>query len=198
MSSALPESSEISDLNSDIFNAELVESLPLPSIQISSSSKNVTRTSWVWSHMPGPTDTVYCKLGSNVVLWRCKYCTSEYQIRGGTTHIRRHLNKKHSVFESERPTIIARQLGIQTAIQHAQESRSKCCRVDVNINQGELKQLLIRWIVGSSISFRMIESSQFRNLLYFLNPNINEALPVSQSTIQIWTVEAYTAEKTQV
>lgn len=46
MSSALPESSEISDLNSDIFNSQLVESLPLPSIQSSSSSKNATRTSW--------------------------------------------------------------------------------------------------------------------------------------------------------
>ena len=84
--------------------------------------------------MPSSIDTVYCKLGSNVVLWRCKYCTSEYQIRGGTAHIRRHLNKEHSVFESERPTIIARQLSIQTAIQHAQESQSKRRRVDVNIN----------------------------------------------------------------
>lgn len=44
----------------------------------------------------------------------------------------------------------------------------------------------------------MIESSQFRNLLYFLNPNINKALPMSHSTIKIWTVEAYTAEKTRV
>ena len=125
MSSALPESSEFSDLNSDIFNSQSAEPLPPPSIQSSSSSsKNITRTSWVWSHMPGSIDTIYYRSGSKIVLWRCKYCTSEYPIRGGTAHIGRHLNKKHSVFESERPAIIARQLSIQTAIQHAQESQS--------------------------------------------------------------------------
>jgi hypothetical protein len=63
---------------------------------------------------------IYYRSGSKIVLWRCKYCTSEYPIRGGTAHIGRHLNKEHLVFESERPAIIARQLSIQTAIQHAQ------------------------------------------------------------------------------
>jgi hypothetical protein len=147
--------------------------------------------------MPGPSNTVYSK--EHHVYWRCQYCPREYKESGGTTIIANHL-KTHDIFDTQKgQRATNQQLSILTAFQHGEQSQAKRRRIiDNSINPATLKQVLVRWIARCSVSFRMIERSEFRDLLYLLNPDINTWLPTSHVTIQNWTMEAYQYEKLQV
>jgi hypothetical protein len=60
--------------------------------------------------------------------------------------------------------------------QQGEESQYKRRRLNSlpsSINPATLEQLFIRWISRCSIGFRMAERSEFRDLLFFLNPRIN-------------------------
>jgi hypothetical protein len=203
MTSPAPGSSALSDLYPESFISPELSSLPPPStLQSTSSMTNTTvkkrpRTSWVWQHMPGPLNTVYFK--EHHVYWRCQYCPREYKESGGTTIIANHL-KTHDIFDTQKgQRATNQQLSILTAFQHGEQSQAKRRRIiDNSINPATLKQVLVRWIARCSVSFRMIERSEFRDLLYLLNPDINTWLPTSHVTIQNWTMEAYQYEKLQV
>jgi hypothetical protein len=203
MTSPAPGSSALSDLYPESFISPELSSLPPPStLQSTSSMTNTTvkkrpRTSWVWQHMPGPSNTVYFK--EHHVYWRCQYCPREYKESGGTTIIANHL-KTHDIFDTQKgQRATNQQLSILTAFQHGEQSQAKRRRIiDNSINPATLKQVLVRWIARCSVSFRMIERSEFRDLLYLLNPDINTWLPTSHVTIQNWTMEAYQYEKLQV
>jgi hypothetical protein len=146
--------------------------------------------------MPGPSNTLYYK--EQWVCWRCQYCPREYRESGGTTVIANHL-KTHEVYDEKYGKATNQQLSILRAFQHGEDSQAKRRRVtDNSINPATLQQVLIRWIARCSVSFRMIERSEFRDLLYLLNPDINTWLPTSHTTIQSWTMEAYQNEKLHI
>jgi hypothetical protein len=44
----------------------------------------------------------------------------------------------------------------------------------------------------------MVEIEEFRALLLYLNPAIDNFLPSSYTTIQLWTIRMYTAEKLRI
>jgi hypothetical protein len=160
------------------------------------STKKRPRTSWVWQHMPGPSNTVYHK--DQCVYWRCQYCPREYRESGGTTVIANHL-KTHQVYIQEAQKATNQQLNILTAFQHGEQSQAKRRRIaDSSFDSATFRQVLIRWVTRCSVSFRMIERPEFRDLLYLLNPDINTWLPASHTTIQAWTTEAYQDEKLRV
>lgn len=96
-------------------------------------------------------------------------------------------------------TATNQQLNILTAFQHREHSQAKLRRIaDDSFNLATLKQVLVRWITRCSVSFRMNERLEFRDVLYLLNPNINTWLPASHTTVQAWTMEAYREEKLRV
>jgi hypothetical protein len=57
------------------------------------------------------------------------------------------------------------------------------------------KILLIRWIVCCYISFFQIENIYFRELLFFLSPQLIELLPKARSTIRKWIIEEFRKRK---
>jgi hypothetical protein len=61
-----------------------------------------------------------------------------------------------------------------------------------------VEQLYVRWITTCSISFRIATLSEFRALLCYLNPEINNWLPNSIPTIRTWTLRTYEAQKHQI
>lgn len=115
-----------------------------------------------------------------------------------TSWIGRHLIKDHHQIQGETPRQIEQKGTIQRAFASAAEDNSKRRRISTIISQQELKQLLIRWTASCSIPFRMCENIHFRNLLFFLNEDVNEALPQSANTVRKWTIEAYNSEKEKV
>lgn len=176
MASPMLKPSGLLDLCTEFVDPEL-SSLPPPSVSQSvgstaeSSVKKRPRTSWVWQHMPGPSETVYHK--GQWVYWRCQYCPREYRESGSTTIIANHL-KSHNVHCEKDQTATNQQLNILTAFQHGEHSQAKRRRInDDSINPATLKQVLVRWIARCSVSFRMIERPEFRDVLYLLNPDIN-------------------------
>src|ERR1700710_2511015 len=76
-SSPPPEASAVSISISDLG----LESQASSSVQLSSSviSQKRDRSSYIWSHMPGPINTIYTN-SQNVVVWRCALCGKEYRI----------------------------------------------------------------------------------------------------------------------
>lgn len=82
------------------------------------------------------------------------------------------------------------------------ETQYKRRRLDsvqsTTINPSTLEQLFIQWISRCSVSFNIVEISEFRNLLAYLNPEVNNWLPTSHSTIHKWTMRCYDNERNQV
>ena len=167
---------------------------------LSSSVTQRNRTSFVWKHMPGPVNTIYAR--GQRVYWRCKYCTKEYRESGGTGYIALHLKAAHDIHDiAKQQHASSQQLSIASAFQQGEESQYKRRRLNTlpsSINPATLEQLFVRWISSCSIAFRIVERSEFRDLLFFLNPGINTWLPTEHHTIQTWTMRAYEAEKQHV
>ena len=209
-SSPPPESSTLSTINT-----QDLESIQQP-IELSITSTTSTiprsrkptekhriRTSFVWSHMPGPANTIYQKGVPEVIYWRCKYCPKEYRESGGTAHIAGHLRAIHKVIDTpQEQQKISQQLSISAAMERGLETQHKRRRLDTiqsnTIDPSTLEQLFIRWISRCSVSFRMTEIPEFRDLLLYLNPEVNNWLPTSHNTIHKWTIRSYNNERTRV
>jgi len=67
-----------------------------------------------------------------------------------------------------------------------------------DVDPAVLEQLYVRWITTCSVSFRMAKQAEFRALLCFLNPAIDNWLPNSPSTIRSWTLRIYETQKLRV
>jgi hypothetical protein len=209
-----PHSDQLSDFEVETFmshfsaNAAPVPTpLNLPSSSVSIESTSATqfpglsgnRSSWVWRHNKGGIKAI--KLGGKTgkdQLWVCSHCGKEMIPGNSTSWISRHLIKDHHQIQGETPHQIEQKGTIQRAFASAAEDNSKRRRISAIISQQELKQLLIRWTASCSIPFRMCENLHFRNLLFFLNEDVNEALPQSANTVRKWTIEAYNSEKEKV
>jgi hypothetical protein len=61
-----------------------------------------------------------------------------------------------------------------------------------------IEQLYVRWITTCGVSFRMATLSEFRALLHYLNPEIDNWLPNSIPTIRTWTLRAFVAQKERI
>jgi hypothetical protein len=202
MASPAPESSTLSVLEAELSTIPPLteQSTRSTSPQLPSSTVKRSRTSFVWKHMPGPVNTIYTR--GQRVYWRCKYCPREYRESGGTGYIAQHLKTTHDIHDTaKQQQASSQQLSIASAFQQGEDSQYKRRRLNSlpsSINPATLEQLFVRWISSCSIPFRMVERSEFRDLLFFLNSGINTWLPTEHHTIQIWTMRAYEAEKQHV
>ncbi|KAJ8102387.1 hypothetical protein POJ06DRAFT_177302, partial [Lipomyces tetrasporus] len=92
--------SQASDILSQ-FDDELVEVLDSPIIQgplsyLDGYNYKARRYSKVWHHTPVDRNEVILNSKSKSV-WRCKYCSTEYQEFGGTTAVSNHLKLRHDI-----------------------------------------------------------------------------------------------------
>ena len=185
------------------------------------------RTCWVYKHMPDiDTGTKYYST-INKLEWRCKYCTKRYIVNGGTRLIKVYLKADHNISElsarQERP--IKRQLSIQDALITATSNPQKRRRlggksisikviiklliynledfdysdfIQPDINPDQLEVLLTTLITECNLPLRLVESPAFRNLLVYLNYQVEPWLPEDHHTMQGWISRPFDFQKQQV
>ena len=176
--------------------------LSSPSITTSFATKR--RYSKVWHYTPvGRNEVTLNAKGKSI--WRCKYCTKEYLESGGTTVISTHLRDQHhiDISSTQESRTALMQATIIDAFEKAQHTtdykRRRLSTTDTHdVDPAVLEQLYVRWITTCSVSFRMAKQAEFRALLCFLNPEIDNWLPNSPSTIRSWTLRTYETQKLRV
>jgi hypothetical protein len=65
----------------------------------------------------------------------------------------------------------------------------------VNKDFDVFKQLLIRWFVCCQLAFFMLENMMFRDFITYLNESLGALLPRAASTLRLWIMEEYKAQK---
>jgi len=172
------------------------------SASVSASTTANRRFSKVWNHTPvGRCDII--RNYQSKPIWRCRYCLKEYLESGGTKIIISHL-KEHSIdissAQETRTTSI--QSNIADAFHKAEQTNHKRrCLSTIEtqaLDPAVIEQLYVRWITTCGVSFRMATLVEFRALLYYLNPEIDNWLPNSIPTIRTWTLRTYEAHKQQI
>jgi hypothetical protein len=186
------------------------------------------RTCWVYKHMPDiDTGTKYYS-SINKLEWRCKYCSKRYTLNGGTRLIKVHLKTDHNISElsTRQERSIKRQLSIQdtliTATSNPQKRRrlsGKLISIKISIsfltsynldidysdfisqsdiNPDQLEVLLTTLITECNLPLRLVESPAFRNLLVYLNCQVEPWLPEDHHTIRSWISRQFDFQKKQV
>ena len=171
-----------------------------PSVSVIATASR--RSSKVWDHTPvARCDIIRNHQGKSI--WRCRYCLKEYFESGGTKIITSHL-KEHDIdvssAQESRTTSI--QSNIADAFHKAKETNYKrrCLSTIATqaLDPAIVEQLYVRWITTCGVSFRMATLSEFRALLNYLNPEIDNWLPNSIPTIRTCTLRTYEAQKQQI
>ena len=116
-----------------------------------------------------------------------------------TSHLKEY-NIDISSAQECRPTLI--QSNIADAFYKAKETdyKRRCLSTIATraLDPAIVEQLYIRWITTYGVSFRIATLSEFRALLYYPNPEIDNWLPNSIPTIQTWILHTYEAQKQQI
>ena len=148
--------------------------------------KKRARTSWIWDHVPHERNIItYRTTGDCKSIWCCKHCLKEYTENGGTKAPQDHLFKAHSISSPVSATEAQQALSITKAIGRGirLSGSSNHRKVYTTFNVPTFQQLYVRWITCCSIPLRMSERPEFRDLLAFLNEDIESVLPKNHETI---------------
>lgn len=176
-----------------------------PSLTSYSSGYKRLRTSWVYKHMPDP-DPEYRYFYKGKEEWRCKYCSKAYSTNGGTRVIQRHLFEKHTKSEkSSRENISAkRQQSIEHALELSQDQSFKRRKLNTTNSDGNsldgnhLEVLYIKFLTACHLPLRLVECPEFRDLLNYINDDIDTWLPTSHTTITQWVLRQFSSMKEQM
>jgi hypothetical protein len=166
------------------------------------------RTCYIYMHMPSANpETKYVNWKTKREEWRCKYCEKKYSLNGGTVIIKTHLLEHGITDESPRLlTTKKRQLSIEEAVTNG-ESRSRLRRKlnpngrdsqDSTIQGDPLEYLYTRFLATTNLPLTLVESDEFRDFLYYLNPEIETWLPSSHATIAEWITRNFKAQKERI
>lgn len=165
------------------------------------------RTCWVYKHMPDPNpETKYYSQISNKLEWRCRYCPKRYSLNGGTRCIMSHLNATHDINQRSPREERAkkRQLSIEDALTSGlsnpqKRRRLQCSELeDSSLNPDQLEILYIDLITSCNLPLRLVECPAFRDLLYYLNKDIDTWLPDSHNSVHSWLLRQFGFQKEQV
>jgi hypothetical protein len=216
--STAPESSATSGELSDPLPSVEDDLLDTLSSQVSDALSTASksahakpRTAWVFKHMPNPDpETLYYTQEDNGEclyknrVWKCKYCPESwgkaYRLNGGNTAIKAHL-KSHGINEdSPRQERAKRQQSIIDTAQkegliHPQKRRRLNDHPGTDIDGDTLEILYVRFITACNEPVRLVECQQFRDLLYYLNKQVDNWLPASHNIIREWVLRQYKLKK---
>lgn len=182
----------------------------LDSVDIDPDSVSVIvrrpRTCFVYKHMPDPdAETKYYSKTNHQLEWRCRYCPKRYAVNGGTRLIKTHLKSIHEITEDSPRDIRARkrQVSIQDALVAGAANPQKRRRVrgdsiGITINADQLEVLTVNFITSCNLPLRLVECPSFRNLLAYLNPDIDTWLPEDHHTINNWIIRQYDFQKGKI
>ena len=130
--------------------------------------KAKTRTSPIWDHTSfnNRNDIILNK--NNRVIWRCRYCPQEYTESGGTAIVFRHLQSVHELDIRTNPQKERIETNIKDAFARVAQSgeyKRRCLDNTIsteNLDPDVLERLYILWLTRCGISFRIVESIEFR------------------------------------
>lgn len=190
-----------------------------PSTAFSTSSRgkrkrDKPRTGWYYNHMPDidPEKLYYVREDRGQYLeenraWVCKYCPEAnpkiYKLTRGTRQIVEHLCSFHKVPNKSPRLAYAKKQ--QAAIDRAKaageenpQKRRKLSReAGESLDPNTLENLYVNFIASCNQSLRLVECDHFRNLLYYLNPEIENWLPHSATTATKWVERQAVVRKEQ-
>jgi hypothetical protein len=186
--------SQVSDLSdaTEFIDIDSFDTLPLllpsspseASVSTSSSTKpKRQRTSWVYKHMPEE-DVEYRYYSRNgKEEWHCKYCSKTYTTNGGTSVIQGHLDKYHHITAQSKRQIQnqKRQLTIDDAMAQQVVSRRRLTSGGDSLDPNVLELLFTKVITTGNLPLCVVEKPEFRELLYYLNHDIDTWLPSSHT-----------------
>jgi hypothetical protein len=190
--SSPPSSSDLADLTSSS-----PESIP---------ATRRPRTCWVFKHMPDEDPETKYYNSSGKEEWRCKYCSKTYARNGGNSCIKRHLLEKHAKTEkSSRENISAkRQRSIEQALELAETQSFKrrklntTCSDGHSLDGGHLEVLYVKFLTACHLPLRLVECPEFRDLLNYINNDIDTWLPTSHTTVTHWVLRQFDSMKQQM
>ena len=128
--------------------------------------------------------------------WRCKHCDKTYLCSGGTAAPAKHLMDPppdgHGLPKGAPRT--AKVTNIRSILQQARAMAEQNPRKRRRLNDqsgdsidpDQLEVLYVRFITACSLPFRLVECSEFRALLAYLNSDIDTWLPDTHETIKKW------------
>jgi hypothetical protein len=131
-------------------------------------------------------------------IWKYKHCASKlnkrlkiYLVSGGTTNIKRHLLKEHSIVElsPSEQRLADQQSSIEEAIIASQSNLAKRRKLapevplEKELDPAILESLFIRFIATNNQALRLVECTEFRTFLTYLNENVNIWLPSTHNTV---------------
>ena len=123
----------------------------------------------------------------------CDYCDSILKVppSRATSNYRRHLNDRHQIvlnevqeYEGGREQEVAPTDSISVA------SSTQYAALCTTINMEKFRLLLLRLFVHCQLSYNLIEQSEFRELLQYIQPTIDRYLP-SRNTIRTWVMNEF-------
>ena len=137
---------------------------------------------------------------------RCKYCPKRYALNKGTRCIKSYLKTIHNISKDSPREERAkkRQLSIKDALATGlvNPQKRRCLEIldptNIYINPDQLEVLYIKFLVSCNLSLRLVESPAFRDLLTFLNKDIDIWLPDSHNTILTWLLRQFSIQKVEV
>jgi hypothetical protein len=169
----------------------------------SSPATRRLRTSWVFNHMPAEDpETIYLNKYIKVEL-HCKYCPLSYATNRGNLVIKRHLLVEHGkTKKSSRENITAkRQQLIEHALKVSKNQAFKCRKLNTcggnsqSISGGHLAVLYVKFITAYYLLLWLVECPEFRDLLNYINNDIDTWLPVSHTTVTDWVLCQFSSMK---
>ena len=112
--------------------------------------------------------------------WRCRFCSTNYQISGGigtiSTHLEWHGITKESKAEARAKNI---QADIQKAMELAAENPQKRRKLvasdggSLPLDGDIIEVLYIKFISACNMPLRLVECPKFRAFLHYLNEDID-------------------------
>jgi len=164
---------------------------------------------WKFARPALPGDA-YLKNDAGDEVWRCSICPLPVAIRrkikrtSGTAGALRHLDKHGERPEAttEMKRLKSTEISIQRLLNKQGDraasilanSESTRGRVDIGI----LEKLIVRWIAVDSLPHSIVQSSGFRTLLRYCNPEADNLLPNSRTTVGAWVRRTLEEEKLEI
>ena len=143
---SLPPGIHTESLNQDVISLGLDSQFSSSQLCSITSNQKRSRTSFIWSHMLGDSNTVYFN-AQQVIVWRCGICKKEYHEAGGTRGPKKHLLKYHSITDPKEGTkLLAQTMSIAEAFKRGQEALlyTKRRKLHKSFDIATFQQLFIR------------------------------------------------------
>jgi hypothetical protein len=145
--------------------------------------------------------------------WICDYCDAFITLNSSrnTANATRHLRSNHKLAlkrqqseieeeeqaqineeeQEEEEELLSQHESRQQSVVSSRRSQSHFSTLVTTVQVERFRQLLIQWIIQAQIPYSCVENAQFRNLLLYLAPSLQQYLVRSHSTITRWIKDDY-------